>query len=248
MKNKVKIIIITAVFSGILLLCTVIGIVGGAMMHSNQRCTAVKVTLLDSASNRFLSPSDVRRIIRSEIGGCVNKYISDISLQHIEAVLSQTGPLDSHEAYFTPDGTLNIEATQKTPVVKLILDEKMYYADIDGNCFKVENDWATQLLTIKGHPNISDSKWLAHTAGSMDWINGKKDLATRIISISSNEKGKLSMRLDGRDELFQLGDPVDMGTKFARIRRYEESIVPILEEDKKYSEVNVEYKGQVICK
>lgn len=239
---------ITCILSGTMLLCAIIGIAGGALMHRGQRCSGVNVVLLDSAVNHFLNADDVRRIVRSEIGGCTNKYISDINLHQVESILSRNGSLNSHEAYFTPDGMLNIEVSQKTPVVKFICEGKVYYADIEGNCFNVGKDWATELLTVKGHPMISDSKWLRQAAGSIRWLDGKKNLSERITSISSDKNGKLSIRLEGRSETFHLGSPVDMAGKFYRIRRYEEDIVPMIAEEKTYSEVNVEYKGQIICK
>lgn len=239
---------ICAIFTGLLLICTAIGITGGALMYRHQRCTGVRVVLLDSAVNHFLSIADVKRLVRSEIGGCTNKYIEDINLRQIEEILSHNCSLNSHEAYFTPDGKLNIELSQKTPVLKFICADKVYYADILGNCIPVGIDWAAELPAVTGNPRMSDGKWLRQTAGSIRWLSKNEDFSERIESISSSADGKLSIRLKGREELFHLGDPVNMAAKFYRITRYEKDITSIIEEDRAYKEVNVEYKGQIICK
>lgn len=247
MKGKIsKILLPLLAFVTVALLA--VGTVGGARRAAQAKCTGVVVTVVDSASNRFLRGADIEKVIARDFGGCVNRPCGEIDLRRIEDILGRQALLRSSEAYFTADHKLHIDVKQRTPVMKISSQGTIYYLDTEGRPCRVKSDWCKGLPRLKGEALTDNPEWLKDLAETAMWVESSRRWADRVMEWTVDSRGRIGIRLVDRDETFHAGMPVGMEEKFARISKYEKDIFPTLEEGVTYRSVNVEYAGQIICK
>ena len=227
---------------------TLCGIAGWRRGVQRTRCADVRICILDSADNRYISSAEVKRYLDREFGGCRNRFADRLELEKIEEVLQGCLFLQEHEAFVTPDGILHIEVTQRTPVAKLRRDGANYYMDESGKTFKVDDDWCRSVLTIYGDSPLDDPQWCARVASMMEWLQESTKWNGRVETVHSDGKGQLRLNLKDRKEVFILGEPTQVKDKFDRIDTFLNEIVPVLEEGKSYRSVNLKYNNQIVCK
>lgn len=244
MKDR-TVIIFACLAAAAAIAVTAVGIVGSGKRQGEMECRGISVSLDADKSNKLVSETDVVNMIDKEFGGYINRPVTRIDLGEIEDILQSSGYFHSSEAYFTCDGILHVELTPYKPVVRMTDDESLWYIDISGRAFKVDEDWDSTMVTIKGMPPVKDSRWAAKAAEMCVWLDSDKVWSGKKAGITSDSKGELSVSLAGRPEEFSIGGPDDFRRKFARIGKYMDRIAPTGME---YTSVNVKYKGQIICK
>lgn len=248
MKKIIDIVILSAVVV-LPVLITALAVAGARNVRSSQRCKGIDVQVLDSAYNKFLDREDILRVINRDFGGQLNRLRDCVKISKVERVLSREGYLESGNAFFTDNGILHIEVTQKTPVLK-VRDQQgtILYVEKHGEAFAVTKDWCSTLPVVNGKILLADKEWMRDLSGAVAWITGERKWKDSISGITSDEKGELIVTLYGSDEKFCIGRPVGIKDKFKRISQYLSDIDPTLPQDRRYNEINVKYNGQVVCK
>ena len=245
--KKLDTIILTAL-GAVILLSLAIGLAGADKSRRNRRCSGIQVTVLDSAERKFISEKDVEKVLNRDFGGYVNRWQDSVNLYKIEKVLDKVGFIDAHHAYFTNDGILHIEITQRAPVARFRTDEKVFYLTSDGRCFEVGEDWCSTCIPISGSLPESDKEWMLRLGKTAEWILSSAEWCGKITRINCDKQGQVTIMLDEREEKFLIGYPDEIEKKFGRIDKYLSKIVPSLEEGMTYKTVSVKYNGQVVCR
>ena len=97
---------------------------------------------------------------------------------------------------------------------------------------------------------IKDSKekeWLQNTVNLVNYIESNKDWKRMIVQIHVNQSGDFILVPRDGQEKFLIGKPVDIESKFDKIKKYYTAIIPKAG-SKKYKVIDLRYKGQIICK
>lgn len=226
---------------------TAVGLSGSRARRMNLRCKDIEIQVLDSTRNLFTTKEDIARMLNEEFGGCRNRYVDSVNLYKIENVMKEHRYIEECNAYFTQDGILHLSVRQCTPVIRLDTDSTRWYMNNRGECFPIVNDWSTDILSVKGSPCIKDGKWTARVAAMATWINAEPGWKDKVSGISSARNGDLTLRLEGRDERFLIGQPVRIREKFRKVECYLDKIASD-STCREYRTVNVKYHGQIVCK
>ena len=117
--------------------------------RSGELCTDISVTVLDSASNRFVSPSDIRSIITSSEVNPVGRPRSEASLHGIETLLESRSAIRHSDASISRDGILRVSITQRRPLLRIQTDEGAFYIDDAGYIFP----WVSTFTTVSSASN-----------------------------------------------------------------------------------------------
>lgn len=243
--NKTIIIVLSCITVAAAVAATATGVAGSVRKDASLKCSGMKVVLRDSAVNRFLTPADIAGIIDRDFGGYLNRPVERIRTDRIEKVLAAQECLTEYNAYFTSDGVLHIEAEQRSPAIRLTDSTSLWYADIDGRCFKVKEDWKPSLPCILVRRPAKDKRWIRNAAGMGKWIVEHPGWKDSVSGIEADTDGNITVFLTEREESFILGQPEETGVKFGKIGKYLDRIA---DRGKEYNSVNVSYKGQIICK
>lgn len=246
MKRTIN-IILYSVSAGLLLILMITGMAGHRRAATRTKCRGLEIELADSARSQFITASQIRGIIDKEYGGYLNVPVADIDLHRMESILKAQGIMESHEAYFTPDGILHIMAKQCTPVMKVKGNGTIWYLCRGGRYFRVSKDWCKDIPQMTGTAPESDEKWMKRACRMGEKIMDG-GFADKVEALKCDSRGEVSMKLKERDEFFLLGQPTSLDTKFKRIDRYISLSENGKFEGKHYKQINIKYDGQIVCR
>ncbi len=234
---------------------------GISLRDNNARiCNGINIILVDSLYNRFITEDEILKTISKEYGACVEMHTAEIDLTKIEEVVGQSSAVRSCEAYITQDGKLNIEISQRIPVIKFVREGGGLYADAEGFIFPMRGEDNHKAVPVRGKSPISvgdNYKGELKDAEEAEWLRNMIDLAYRLKKsplwedgttyISTQPSGNVTIASDNNSVKFIIGEPKDLESKFIKIGEYFVAIVPKVGENH-YKTVNVEYAGQIVCK
>ncbi|MDE6871923.1 MAG: hypothetical protein K2J62_07395 [Bacteroidales bacterium] len=252
--------IMAIVFASVVTIYMAATLGAGAAKRHGTSCSGLNIVIRDSLRNRFVTREDVKSYLDMEKIGYIGMKAGEIDLVKIERAIDSKSAVLKSEAYMTRDGLLNIEVTQRTPVVQFRKNGGGFYSDADGYLFPLQRHNPDDILYIDGNvPLRADSgykgeagsqeekKWLDGILGMISYIDGHSWLSGKIARMSVLGNGDIVIYpVEGREK-FIFGSPDNIDIKFKRIRYYYSEIVPE-KGSGTYSSVNVKYDGQVICR
>lgn len=238
-------IIMTSVLAAVTLSVTAVGLIGMKHSEEDKLCVGLDAVVTDYPQTRFIDSKGVRAVLDRDFGGYVNKPLNSIDTDLAEKVLLKQGFIKECSVWTTADGILHAKVSQRPPVLKLETGNGLWYADEEGKCFKVAEDWCPGLPAISGQVRLNDVRWVEGVSDMGHWLRNNGKWNAEVSSIRSDEDGELELELRGRSEVFAFGQPEDIEAKFHRLGEYLEKVAP---KGIEYTSISVKYKGQIICK
>ena len=247
------------------LLYTVLAVAAGAYFwfadglygkaQPSQVCKSVKVTLLDSSLNKFISKEEVIGIIDRFLGPSVGKNIDSIKLQQIEALLNHRSVVKESQAFITRDGQMNIEIRQRKPVVRIEAPNGGFYIDETAYIFPLIPDYPSYVPVITGNipenfledENFTDSTALISKMLEMGlFLERNPFWNNQIEEVFINDEGDAELVTRAGEQRIIFGDFDNIPEKFNKLSSFYQYIVPREGWDK-YACVNLKYRGQIVC-
>lgn len=146
--------------------------------------------------------------------------------------------------YKTPSGNINIEITQKTPVLRVFSTQGSYYIDERGHIMPVSPRYATYLPIASGNIEKSfattDLYKFALFLQKHDFWNNQIEQ----IYVYPNKEVELIPRV-GDHRIF-LGSFDDFREKMDHLQLFYEQAIPKVGWEK-YRIINLKYKNQIVC-
>lgn len=223
-------------------------------------CSGIRIAILDSARNSFVTPSEIRGYLKSEFGEIKGKPLNSLDLVRIEKAVNGRSAVRKSEAFTTPDGILHVEVTQREPVVRFENQKGGFYSDSDGYIFPLQSSYTSYVPILDGDipvrikpgykgeiQDAGERKWLMTVLEMIDYMKRHDGWSDRIVQMSVRKNGDIVMIPREGKERFIFGRPDNYEEKFRMMGKYYTSIVPAKGEGY-YSTVNVKYAGQVICR
>ncbi len=252
--------IISTVFLLILLAWLSVFLGVSAKKKGDAVCNGLKVTVLDSAKNSFVSSGEICSYLGKELGEIIGKPLGDLDLTAIENMVDAGSAVLKSEAYTTSDGYLNVLVTQREPAVRFQGGTGGFYADRNGYVFPLQRNYTSDVPVIDGYipvkipagykgevPDETGRKWLQDILDMTGFMDRSRVWARNIVQISVQEDGDIIMIPREGKEKFIFGSPEGFEEKFGRMEKYYTAVKPSKEEGY-YSSVNVKYEGQIICR
>ena len=259
MKRTFKTIVIAGC-GALLAACMVIAFSAGANSRKSLRCTGLKVAVLDSMENSFVSRADVKGYLDKEYGKYIDEVIDSIDLTEIEKIVDGRSAVLKSQAYVTRDGMLHVDVTQRKPVVRFQKSEGGFYADAEGYIFPLQKAYASHVQVIDGNIPLAagsgfkgaiddpkEKEWFESMMRVVNYIEKSKVWRDKIVQISVDSGRDLILIPREGKEQFHFGQPTDIEEKFRKMEKYYTHIVPAKGEGH-YKHVNLKFKGQIVCK
>lgn len=211
-------------------------------------CTGIDVVVTDSLENQFVLADDVKGFLADEYGEYLGVAIDSINLDAIENLLKSKSAIRETEAYISKNGIMKIEVNQRKPIVRFIGQDSGYYADKDGRAFPLQSTYASYVKTVDGDiPAMTDSAKILKIVRLVNFIEDSSEWKDKIVNISIDTTGNLTLIPRKGNEKFLFGPPQDIEAKMERMKLYYTSIIPATDSSR-YTTINVKYSGQIICK
>ena len=259
MKRTFKTIVIAGC-GALLAACMVIAFSAGANSRKSLRCTGLKVAVLDSMENSFVSRADVKGYLDKEYGKYIDEVIDSIDLTSIEEIVDGRSAVLKSQAYVTRDGVLHVDVTQRKPVVRFQKSGGGFYADAEGYIFPLQRSYASHVQVIDGNIPLAagsgfkgaiddpkEKEWFESMMRVVNYIEKSKVWRDKIVQISVDSGRDLILIPREGKEQFLFGQPTDIEDKFRKMEKYYTHIVPAKGEGH-YKYVYLKFKGQIVCK
>ena len=225
-----------------------------------MKCTGLQVRIVDSLENSFVSRSDVKKFLDREYGTYIGMPQDSLDLVKMEEIVDSRSAVMKSQAYVTKDGTLHVDVTQRSPVVRFQKKEGGFYADAEGYIFPLQSSYASHVQVIDGNiplaansgykGNISDKKemeWFRRMMDLVNFIENSKTWKDKIVQIHVADNGDIALIPRKGKEMFIIGQPTSLEEKFDKMGKYYKVIIPEKGNDA-YRMVDLRYRGQIVCK
>lgn len=233
-----------------------------AASSSSKLCSGIVISIADSADYHFVTKRQLLNLAYEGSGKILGQPLGKVSSQVIEKRIDRLRELKEAEVYKTTDGVLHLYVDQRNPLMRIIPDEGGdYFLDEEGFLFRKRNLYNPRLHIIEGNINITpamlDSVSVLDTLikGTIlkdaykfvKYISRDNFWSAQIdqIHVDSNDEINLIPRVG--DHVIHLGSFEDFETKLNNLEAFYEDVLPVVGWNK-YSVINLEYNGQVVCR
>ena len=219
-------------------------------------CKRVEIIFKDTLN--FVSEDDVRGYLKRDCPTFIGQRIDSLRLHEIEHTLDSRSAIYSTQAW-TSDSTLFISIVQREPAARIETPDHAFYIDDRGFIFPIQGECTKSFPVIKGHlplhepvgykgqPSTEEGRlWTEKILRLLEQMH-KNKWVERLARIEVTPDGCLTLVPAEGKERFIFGKPENTAEKFDKINEYYKRIKPVVGDDC-YSTVNVQYKGQIICR
>ncbi len=216
-------------------------------------CSGLTVSIADGDSRGFINTHEVLSRVTTAGLDPRGQRLTAVNCRTIEETLLATPFISTAQCYTTADGKVNIEITQRMPVVRVKADDDDdYYLD-DKDCVMPITSFTSNILIATGH--ISRRYAMAYLSPLARAIN-RDDFARNLfqqINITADECVEL-VPIIGDNIIFLGSLPDDK----ADIEDYVHDKMAVLQQFYKYglsvagwqryAVINLEYNNIIVCK
>ena len=123
--------------------------------HREVNCNSIVINITDSLQRQFIVSEDIEATLLSQDYAVLGKKLKTVNTKRAEEIILQNSLVKQCRAYTTVDGKLNVELSQKQPVIRLIdKNRKSVYVDIEGNLFEPSVRFSPLLVVATGNFRI----------------------------------------------------------------------------------------------
>ena len=258
--NRILKYILISLFAIALAACIVMSYLAGVEARRPIICKGIRIEILDSAENRFVSVADVRRFIDRSYGQIIGEPLDSLDLVKLEHIVDSRSAVRKSQAFVTKDSMLNITVTQRKPVVRFQKRDGGFYADAEGYIFPLQNTYASHVQIVDGNIPLAansgykgsidtpkEKEWFKSVMNVINYMEGSKVWRDKIVQIYVDDKGELILIPREGEEKFLFGQPHSVAEKFTKMEKYYTTIIPE-KGSSRYKSVDVRFEGQIVCK
>lgn len=208
-------------------------------------CRELRVDIEEATLAGFLTPDDVRNMLVVDHLSPEGHAIDNIDLASMEDVLESKELIEDAECYTMHDSVVMVKVRQRIPVARVINNRgDDYYIDTHGQPMP-QGLYAHNLLVATG--NISQSYAEQNLAPIANEVVANPFWNEGIVQLNVLSDGSVEMVPRVGDHIVYLGQPVNIGRKLERLRKFYLYGLNVAGWNK-YSHINVEFDNQIICK
>jgi cell division protein FtsQ len=237
----------------------------GFVNNSRQQTVMLKpqINIDYESDNRFISEDDVMSQIISH-ADTGNLLLSNFHANYIEEKLNNNHSIKDAQVYKTVNGQLVVNVKQRRPIVRVFTKNGSYYIDEKGRLMPLSHKYAARLLVVSGnvnepfakrykfnYSNLSDSlvdkTVLDDIYKLANYIDRSEFWKAQIEQIAVNKVSEFELIPKVGNHKIVFGDITNLEGKFEKLMIfYKKGLTKTGWNE--YSEINLKYKNQVVCK
>ncbi len=210
-----------------------------------QHCTAVDVVVKDSDVAGFITPSEIRMLLREAKVYPIGKKMNGIDCGQIETVLAKNPFIDNVTSYKTAGGHVYVTVSQRLPVMRIIADNgDNYYIDTRGKIMP-HMHYSADLVVATG--KITQKYAHAKLLPLGKLLKYDKFWDNQIEQINVDSAGNVELYPRVGEHVIYIGKPIRVSQKLKRLKTFYSQVLSQVGWNK-YSKIDLEYDNQIICK
>jgi len=229
-------------------------------------CSGIKVKVVDSSINRFITSKDIKKMIDQKGKTPIGKPLNAINTYELENTISDLLAVRDVQVYKTVDGLLSVKVKQRLPMVRIFnRNNQSYYIDDQGLILPLSGRFSAHVLVVNG--NINEHFPLKANVNVMDYdstyTDNKKPLVSQIYEFARfvidddfwnaqitqvyvNGPNDIELIPRVGSQVILIGSLDDFEKKLEKLKLFYEKALPS-EGWNKYKKINLKYSNQIIC-
>ena len=200
-------------------------------------------------------------ITENEIIDCINNYgkdvvinqrLKDISKSEIEARIEQSEYIEKADVFTNFEGKMRVDIIQKIPVYRVFNNNGVsYYVSNKGESIPISSKFTPRLIVATGDLSkqltTKNIKLHEDLLELVAFINKNSFWEAMIgqIKVANNGDFLLYSKID--EHVVNIGNTDNIEDKFKYLQIFYKKALKNVDW-KRYEEINLKYKGQIICK
>jgi len=249
-KNILLFTLWTAIGAG-----TVLMLVAAIQKKDAKKCTGVDINIRGVSNNFFVDKNDIlNTIISITEGKPVGKSVGSFSLGEIEAILQKNTWVKNAQLFFDNNERLQVNVLEREPVARVFTTSgATFYLDSSVAMLPLSDKFSARLPVFTNFP--TDKKVLLKADSNL-----LRDILTISMAIQQDsfDMAMIDQVDITRQRTFEMipkfgntiivfGDAKSTTEKLSKLRMFYKEVV-VKAGWNKYSEINVQYKNQVVAK
>ena len=246
-----------AVFTGFVWLVSLAGVVVLLsfinLKKQTVKCSNVKI-LIPGADN-FIERDEIDAILRQSEGMLVGRNLEKINIQKIEKRLQANPYIAFAKVFIDMDGTLNIEVSQRKPILRVINDMGQdFYIDNKGLKMPISSNFTADVLVATGSIKefFGSQVDTLRTQLARDlyktamYIQKDSLWDAQMEQVYVDEKGDIELVPRVGNQRIILGNADSLDKKMNNLLLFYKKAMPEVGWDT-YKTINVKYTNQIVC-
>lgn len=228
---------------------------------SQQRCTKVKVSILDSNENMFISALDVDKILEKNEFNIIGYPVKVINTLLIEKAIEKHSSIETAHVYANLKGNIHVRIIQRKPILRVMeRNGESYYMDDKGFLMPLSKNFTTRVPVVTGHIKKSYQKFKSTNFNTSDSdtllqnlfflskeLNQNKYWSAMCDQLYISKKQEISLIPKiGAKEII-LGQNQAFSQDLKTLTVFYKEVLPVVGWEK-YKTINLKFKQQIICK
>ena len=229
--------------------------------------SSMSINILNNEENLFLTEADITTFFEERKDSILNTSYKNINLPELEKALNTHPAIENSEVSATLNGEINVEITQRTPVLRVINKSgESYYIDSQAKLMPLNSNYSARVLVVNGELNepydrrhqftvtqIKNHKLFSQVSLLDDvlevgnYIRNDSALTQLIHQIYVNEDKEIELFPSIGCQRIILGNSDQVAEKFNKLKLFYTQGLNKSDAWKKYSVINLKYKNLVVC-
>ena len=203
----------------------------------------VYVNVTDSLVSHFITPTEVTEVLSQKGLRITGNKLSALNRDEVKNTVKTLSGIKNAVVYSTPDGSLFIEVSQRTPVMRYVAPFTSYYSDSEDKEMALSAHYSARVLVVSG---AGDKKFIRDSLfGMVNAIRSEPFLDELVEEISVNPDHTLEILPRVGDQRILFGDASNYDWKLEKLKVFYKQGLPNVGWDR-YSKIDLRFSNQVV--
>lgn len=203
----------------------------------------VYVNVTDSLVSHFITPTEVTEVLSQKGIRITGNKLSSLNRDEVKNTVKSLSGIKNAVVYSTPDGSLFIEVSQRTPMMRYVAPFTSFYIDTEGKEMALSAHYTARVLVISG---AGEKKFLKDSLFRVvNAIRSEPFLDELVEEISVNPDHTLEILPRVGDQRILFGDASNYDWKLEKLKVFYKQGLPNVGWDR-YSKIDLRFSNQVV--
>ena len=240
------------------IILVVVCIVYANISRGKAEINGLNIDIEYNGNDTLVTATDLKNIMASKIPDINTFTINDIDRKKIEDIIKQNPYIESSNVSVSIKGTIQINAVQRTPIVRIIQNSKQFYLDNNGKYIPASRINNPNVIIASGYiiGTINDEMNKKNIDTTENDISRIYKLATYLIEhkdlkplfdhIYICQNGDIELVPKVGNHTIVIGDLNNLDEKFENLFAIYNKGFSNIGWDS-YKKINLKFKNQVVC-
>jgi len=212
--------------------------------HRDIRCNKVSIIIRDSKQKHFIDKEDIFSIITNNNIKLIGSLYDSLNMTVLENLFYNHPIIKEADIYQMVGGEIVIEIEQRTPIIRIVGENKSYYFDEEGVKLPVSDKYTSRVLVANGHISEDFGREEILPIAKSIWKNKFWNSQIEQIWVDNNKEIELITRVGDFTILF--GDASRPELKLNKLEAMYRYAFNKVGWDI-YKSIDLRYSNQVVC-